>query len=210
MRFHRRVVLSAALVIAAIVATVATAASAAAATTTPPAAGAAAIKPVKLLPMPKERTVVTHHHVVIDGRSIAYTATAGTLLLYNARHQPTASVFYIAYTRDGVHDAAARPLTFAYNGGPGFASALVDIGGFGPRRIVWPAPGDLQAQQPPYRLVANDDSILASSDLVFIDAIGTGYSRLAGAGTPKMFYGIKGDAGAFAQFIQRYITRFDR
>ena len=219
MRFHQRVVLSAGLrvavtalvaVTAVFAATAVTSATAAAATVTPPTAAATATKPVKLLPVPKERTVVTHHHVVIDGRSIAYTATAGTLLLYNAKHQPTASVFYIAYTRDGAHGAANRPVTFAYNGGPGFASALVDIGGFGPRRIVWPAPGDLQAQQPPYRLVANDDSILASSDLVFIDAIGTGYSRLAGAGTPKMFYGIKGDASAFAQFIQRYITRFDR
>jgi len=200
MRFHLRVVLSASLLIAG---------AASAAAPTPPAAPAAAAKPVKLLPVPKERTVVSHHHVVIDGQRIAYTATAGTLLLYNAKHQPTASVFYIAYTRDGVHDAA-RPVTFAYNGGPGFASALVDIGGFGPRRIVWPAPGDLHAQQPPYQLVNNDDSILKSSDLVFIDAIGTGYSRLAGAGTPKMFYGIKGDASAYTQFIQRYITRFDR
>ncbi|MDE1899608.1 MAG: peptidase S10, partial [Xanthomonadaceae bacterium] len=201
MRFHRFVVVSACLVIAA---------AASAAAPAPPAAGTATAKPVKLLPVPKERAVVSHHHVVIDGQRIAYTATAGTLLLYNAKHQPTASVFYIAYARDGVHDAAARPVTFAYNGGPGFASALVDIGGFGPRRIVWPAPGDSQAQQPPYRLVNNDDSILKTSDLVFIDAIGTGYSRLAGAGTPKMFYGISGDASAYAQFIQRYITRFDR
>ena len=127
MRFHRSVVLSACLLIAG--------AAAAATSTIPAAAATASPKPVKLLPVPKERTVVTHHHVVIDGQRIAYTATAGTLLLYNAKHQPTASVFYIAYTRDGVHDAA-RPLTFAYNGGPGFASALVDIGGFGPRRIV--------------------------------------------------------------------------
>jgi carboxypeptidase C (cathepsin A) len=114
-------------------------------------------------------------------------------------------MFYIAYTRDGVRDLGKRPVTFAYNGGPGFASALVDIGGFGPRRIEWPAPGQTQAEQPPYRLVPNPYSILKSTDLVFIDAIGTGYSRIVGAGKPAMFYGIDGDAKAFSQFIQRYI-----
>ena len=165
---------------------------------------------VKPAPVPKERSVVTHHNVVIGGKRMDYTATAGTLLLYDAKHQPTASVFYIAYTRNGVKNSAERPLTFAYNGGPGFASALVDVGGFGPRRIVWPAPGDIRAEQPPYRLVNNDDSILQSTDLVFIDAVGTGYSRIVGKGKPKMFYGISGDAAAFTQFIQRYLTRFGR
>ncbi|MGH8378969.1 MAG: hypothetical protein ACRER7_08425 [Gammaproteobacteria bacterium] len=81
----------------------------------------------------------TRHSVTINGASINYTATAGTLLLYAAKHQPTASVFYIAYTKDSA-DANHRPLTFAYNGGPGFASTLVDIGGFGPERIVWATP----------------------------------------------------------------------
>lgn len=178
-----------------------------------PAAAATAAKPKPApaaLPVPKPREVSTHHSVVIDGRRIEYTATAGTLLLYNDKHQPTASVFYVAYTKDGVRDAGRRPITFAYNGGPGFASALVDIGGFGPRRLVWPAPGDHRAEQPPYRVEANADSILGSTDLVFIDAVGTGYSRIAGVGTPKMFYGINGDAKAFSQFIQRYLQATGR
>ncbi|HUY83581.1 MAG TPA: peptidase S1, partial [Steroidobacteraceae bacterium] len=156
-------------------------------------------------PAPKARSVVTHQHAMIGGKRIAYTATAGTLLLYDAKHRVTATMFYIAYTRDGV-DAARRPIMFAYNGGPGFASALVDVGGFGPRRIDWPAPGDVAAMQPPYRLVDNPYSLLDRTDLVFIDAIGTGYSRLAGAGKPKMYYGIVGDAKAFAQFIERYVS----
>ncbi|NNM62470.1 MAG: peptidase S10 [Steroidobacteraceae bacterium] len=180
-----------------------------AASTPPVKPQAAPAASAATLPVPKPRTVVTHHQVTIGGRRIAYTATAGTLLLYDAKHHPTASVFYIAYTRDGV-DAARRPITFAYNGGPGFASALVDVGGFGPRRIDWPAPGQTDAMQPPYRLVDNPDSLLARTDLVFIDAIGTGYSRLAGRGTPKMFYGIDGDAHAFSQFIQRYVTQNQR
>ena len=161
-------------------------------------------------PVPKERTVVTHASVTIDGQKIPYSATAGTLLLYDPKQEPTAIVFYIAYTEDGAKDAANRPVTFAYNGGPGGASALVDIGGFGPRRIVWPAPGDASAEVPPYRLVNNEYSIFKSTDLVFIDAVGTGYSRIVGKGRPKMFYGIGEDGSAFAQFIERYVSHFGR
>jgi carboxypeptidase C (cathepsin A) len=174
------------------------------------AQGSDAKPAAKAEPVPKERTVVTHASVTIDGKQIPYTATAGTLLLYNDKQEATATVFYIAYTEDGMKDAATRPVTFAYNGGPGGASALVDIGGFGPRRIVWPGVGDVQDEPPPYKLVNNEYSILKSTDLVFIDAVGTGYSRIVGKGTPKMFYGIKEDGAAFSQFIQRYVTRFGR
>jgi carboxypeptidase C (cathepsin A) len=160
--------------------------------------------------VPKERTVVTHGSVTINGQTIPYTATTGTLLLYNKKHQATASVFYVAYTRDDVKDPSTRPITFAWNGGPGGASALVDIGGFGPRRVDWPQPGSNQGVMPPYRLVNNQYSILNSTDLVFIDAVGTGYSRIVGKGTPKMFYGFNQDASTFANIIQRYITRFNR
>ncbi len=156
-------------------------------------------------PMPAETVVRSQHSITIDGTTLKYTATAGTLLLKNAKGQPTASVFYIAYTKDGA-DADIRPVTFTYNGGPGFASALVDIGGFGPVHIPWTAPGDIRAEQPPYRLVPNPTSILKTTDLVFIDAIGTGYSRIVGRGKPKDFYGVSEDGKAFAQFIQRYIS----
>lgn len=169
-----------------------------------PAAAAAKTKPPENS-VPAETAVRTRHSVTIDGTTLKYTATTGTLLLYDAKHQPTASVFYIAYTRDGTHPDT-RPVTFAYNGGPGFASALVDIGGFGPERIVWPATGDVKTAQPPYRLVPNQYSILKRTDLVFIDAIGTGYSRIVGSGKPADFYGVSEDAGAFAQFIQRYVS----
>ena len=164
----------------------------------------------KPAPVPKERTVVTHASVTINGQTIPYTATAGTLLLYNDQQKATASVFYIAYTKDGVSDPGARPVTFAYNGGPGGASALVDIGGFGPRRIEWPAPGYIAGQLPPYQIVNNADSIFDSTDLVFVDAVGTGYSRIVGAGKPNMFYGINEDASTFAQFIVRYLKRNHR
>jgi len=159
---------------------------------------------------PKARTVVTHGSVVVDGERIDYTATTGTIILRDKAGKPTASMFYVAYTKDGVRDPATRPVTFAYNGGPGFASALIDVGGVGPRRIEWPAPGRIHAEQPPYRLVPNAYSILKSTDLVFIDAVGTGYSRIIGAGKPAMFYGINADARSFTQFIERYIQRNGR
>ncbi|MGH8278396.1 MAG: S10 family peptidase [Gammaproteobacteria bacterium] len=152
-----------------------------------------------------ETAVNTHHSVTIDGQAIKYTATAGTLLLWNDKHQPIGSMFYIAYTENGANPDQ-RPVTFAYNGGPGAASALVDIGGFGPQRIVWPEPGDAQAAQPPYQLVPNQYSILKSTDLVFIDAMGAGYSRIIGKGTPSDFYGVNADAQEFDQFIQRYLS----
>lgn len=164
----------------------------------------------KTQPAPKERTVVTHASVTIDGQAIPYTATAGTILLYNKKHQPTASVFYIAYTKDGVKDPSTRPITFSYNGGPGYASALVDIGGFGPRRIEWPGVGNIAKELPPYHLVNNQYSVFNSTDLVFIDAVSTGYSRILPDGKPKMFFGFKEDAATFSQFIQRYIAKNDR
>ncbi|MGH9535559.1 MAG: S10 family peptidase [Terriglobales bacterium] len=159
--------------------------------------------------IPKPLAVKTHATVMIHGQKLAYTATAGRLLLYDAKHKATASVFYIAYTLDGA-DASQRPITFAYNGGPGGASALVDIGGFGPRRIAWPAPGSTAGELPPYQLVNNGDSIFNATDLVFIDAVGTGYSRIVGQGKPKMFYGIAADGQAFAQFIRRYVAQNGR
>ena len=160
-------------------------------------------------PVPKATAVRTRHSVAIDGKTIHYTATAGTLILKNKKNAATASVFYIAYTEDGAKPDH-RSVTFAYNGGPGFASALVDLGGFGPMRIPWPAPGDAAAAQPPYRLVPNQYSILKSTDIVFIDAIGTGYSRIVGKGKPKDFYGIKEDGAAFTQFIERWLSRNHR
>ena len=147
----------------------------------------------------------------VAGKSIPYTATAGTIILRNDKDEPTAKMFYIAYTRDHVANPASRPITFSYNGGPGAASALVDFGGFGPRKIVWPQPGNAIAVRPPYQVAPNPDTLLATTDLVFIDAVGTGYSRIIPPkGNPKMFYGVKQDSNAFTQFIERYISKYHR
>ncbi|MGH8278315.1 MAG: S10 family peptidase [Gammaproteobacteria bacterium] len=170
--------------------------------------GAAMAKPEsKGLPVPAETRAVTQGSVSINGQSIKYTTTAGTLLLYNEKHEPIGSMFYVAYTKDGAN-ANQRPVTFLYNGGPGSSSVWLHMGSFGPVRVVV---SDAQATPPaPYQIVPNQYSLLDKSDLVFVDAMGTGYSRLAGQGQGKDFWGVDPDIAAFGQFIQRYITEYNR
>jgi carboxypeptidase C (cathepsin A) len=159
-------------------------------------------------PVPKEEKVVTQHNVSINGQTIRYTATAGTLLLRDDKGDPTASVFYVAYTKDGVGDLAHRPVTFLYNGGPGSSSIWLHMGAFGPMRIV--TSNAAPTPPPPYDIVSNQYSLLDKSDLVFIDAIGTGFSTPVGKATGKDFWGVDQDVKSFGQFIERYITVNDR
>jgi carboxypeptidase C (cathepsin A) len=173
-----------------------------------PAVAADAAATGSALPVPPARTVVTHHVATIAGREVRYTATAGTMLLTAADGDPTASVFYVAYTADDLGPHARRPLTFSYNGGPGGSSALVHMGAFGPRTVV--TTNASATHPPPYEIVDNANSLLDVSDLVFVDAVGTGFSRLAGKGTAKDYYGVDQDGRAFAQFVRRYITANDR
>jgi carboxypeptidase C (cathepsin A) len=155
------------------------------------------------LPIPPERNVVSQHSVRIAGHTINYKATAGTLLIKDDKGKPTVSVFYVAYTVDG-GKAGKRPLTFMYNGGPGSSSMWLHMGSFGPVRVA--NRGDQPIPPPPYQTVPNDDSLLDKTDLVFIDAPGTGYSQLVGAAEGKNFYGVDQDADAFAKFITRYVS----
>ncbi|HET7675541.1 MAG TPA: peptidase S10 [Gammaproteobacteria bacterium] len=150
---------------------------------------------------------VTHHSITIDGRRIRYQATAGTLVLRNDSDEAIGSMFYVAYTRDGV-DKSRRPIAFAYNGGPGSASLWLHMGSFGPVRVV--NNGAQPIGPAPYRLVDNAYSLLDKTDLVFIDAIDTGYSRIAGKGTTKDFFGVDEDVASFAQFIVRYVAENGR
>jgi carboxypeptidase C (cathepsin A) len=150
---------------------------------------------------------VTHHSITLDGRTLAYTARAGTITLRNAQDQPTARVFYTAYTLDGA-DPARRAVTFLYNGGPGSSTMWLRMGSFGPVRVA--TPNGQIAGPPPYRIVANQYSLLDRTDLVFIDMPGSGFGRIIGAGTRKDFWGVDQDVAAFGQFIQRYITTFNR
>ena len=151
--------------------------------------------------------VVTHHQITVDGRPLRYTATAGRLPIKRGDGKIEAEMFYLAYTLDG-QDTGRRPLTFAYNGGPGSASIWLHMGALGPRRVVLQPDGFMPPA--PYRMEDNPYTLLDKSDLVLVDAIGTGFSRAADAELFKKFWGVKGDIEAFSEFIRLYITRNER
>ncbi|MGH8128757.1 MAG: S10 family serine carboxypeptidase-like protein, partial [Gammaproteobacteria bacterium] len=157
---------------------------------------------------PKARKVETHASVEVGGKTIHYTATAGTIILRNKKNQPIGSMFYVAYTKDGVRDLAQRPVTFLYNGGPGASSNWLTMSGLGPYHVA--LANGAPNSPPPYDVVSSHETILNDSDLVFIDAMGTGFSHIVGKGKGKMFWGVDEDIKSFGQFIQRYLTRNDR
>ena len=145
----------------------------------------------------------TDHVLALHGKSIHYQATAGTLTLRDHLGEPIASMFYIAYTVPPSKGPSERPVTFLFNGGPGSASLWLNIGGFGPMRAQTEKPGNTPS--PPYVFVPNGDSLLDKTDLVFLDAVGTGYSRVIGKGTDAQFWSVDGDVDSFAKAIVRYI-----
>ena len=150
-----------------------------------------------------EITAVTHAQLPLNGATLNYTATAGHL---TARTLGTgaerASFFYVAYTLDNA-PAATRPVTFFYNGGPGSASVWLHLGSFGPKRLVTGFPATTAAT--PFPLVDNAESLLDVSDLVFVDAIGSGYSQAIAPNTNSTFWGVDVDAAAFRDFVMRYV-----
>ncbi|MFL9865309.1 peptidase S10 [Paraburkholderia fungorum] len=155
------------------------------------------------IPVPPETTTVTQHSIRLDGRKIDYTATAGNLLLRDNTGQANASVFYLAYTV-ATKNPSTRPVTFLFNGGPGAGTVFLMIGSFGPKRVRTASPANTPPA--PYVLDDNSDSLLDTTDLVFIDAVGAGLSRIVGHGTGKDFWGVDKDLAAFSQFIDRYLT----
>lgn len=172
---------------------------------------------------------VTTGSVTVGKKRIAYRAVAGTLVVHPAGWDdvsarldlgggdkdksggglttPEASIFFVAYFAKG-KSPGKRPITFIYNGGPGSASMWLHMGAFGPRRVATPGDGHLPAA--PYKLFNNDASLLDASDLVFIDAPGAGFSRIAGPDAEKAFYGVDQDAHAFAAFIAQFLSKYKR
>ena len=139
--------------------------------------------------------VVTHHQITLNGKALNYTATTGRLPIKRGDGKIEAEMFFVAYTLDG-QEAAKRPLTFAFNGGPGSATIWLHMGALGPKRVEMKADGTMPPA--PYRITDNQSTLLDKSDIVLIDAIGTGYSR---AGSPelfKKFWGVKGDIQSFS------------
>jgi carboxypeptidase C (cathepsin A) len=123
----------------------------------------------------KPERVTTSGIVTVEGNKIDYKAVAGTIILKNKNDQPTCSMFYVAYFKSGVSDDSRRPITFLYNGGPGSASIWLHMAAWGPRRTYLEDTARVRA---PYKTLNNDYSLLDVSDLVFIDAPGTGFSRV--------------------------------
>ena len=157
--------------------------------------------------MTEAAPVVTHHEIKVNGKLLKYTATAGRMPIKDIGGTTEALMFYVAYTLDGA-EPGTRPVTFAFNGGPGSASLWLHMGCLGPRKVVLQPEGWMPAA--PYRLTDNAYTPLDRTDLVLIDAIGTGWSRPADLDKGKKFWGVKGDIEAFGEFIRMYITRNER
>ncbi len=193
---------------------------------TPAAAKTEAKAPAKEFFKPAETR--STGSVMVGGQPINYDAIAGTLVVHAKEWQdtdaveadaspdkgkdsdgpkPEASMFYTAYFKQGA-PASGRPITFLFNGGPGSSSIWLHMGAFGPVRVA--TPDRIHSQPAPYSTVNNDESLLDASDLVFIDAPGTGYSRIAGKDKEKAFYGVDQDIDAFTRFITQFLTKYDR
>ncbi len=167
--------------------------------TEPPAATAVTI--------PNSEASTTEGTVTIDGKAVGYTATAGTLVVRDGKDQPAASLGYFAYTRKGVADVGTRPITFAWNGGPGSSSIWLHMGALGPRR----APTvDAGATPPPYKVVDNPWSVIDKTDLVMVDPVGTGLSRAVGERKDKDFWGVDADIESISRFIRQFVTENGR
>src|SRR4051812_11864268 len=155
----------------------------------------------------EEKISQTSHSIRLNGRDIKYTATAGTLPIRLDNGQVAARMFFVAYTRDG-EEAKTRPVSFLYNGGPGAATIWLHMGSFAPRRVQMGDEGFQPA--PPYKLVDNENSLLDATDLVFVDAIDTGYSRVVAGVNNAQFHGVRGDLRAFGEFIDNYLKAYSR
>lgn len=169
---------------------------------------------------PVDDVVVRHHQSTLRGATVRYTTTTGRMVLHAEKgpaegagpwegSKPRAEIFFIAYTRDGAPvDPAERPVVFSFNGGPGSSSVWLHLGLLGPKRVALQDDGMPVA--PPYALVDHPGSLLADADLVFIDPVGTGYSRAAAGETPKDFYGFDGDVASVGDFIRLWTARYGR
>jgi carboxypeptidase C (cathepsin A) len=160
------------------------------------------------LPAEKALQSLTKNSIRIDGQVINYTVTTGTLPIRDPQGEQDAYIFYIAYTRDGISDSTSRPVTFSFNGGPGSSSVWMHMAFLGPRKVRYDDEGFML--QPPYEVVDNEFSILDVTDLVFIDPVATGYSRMLPGKPAHKYHGVLEDIQSVAEFIRLYVTRNER
>jgi carboxypeptidase C (cathepsin A) len=162
----------------------------------------------KLKTSTDEDLVITHHSVHIDGNVVAYTAATGLMPIKDAKGEVEARIFYMAYTVDSTTLAKDRPVMFSFNGGPGSASVWLHLGALGPWRVS--LTDEPTIPSPPFRLVENEASWLDRTDLVFIDPVGTGFSRAAKPELNSKFHALRGDITSVGEFIRMYLSRYDR
>ena len=158
----------------------------------------------KVKPIPEARQFISEHKARFNGQNISYIATAGETYLRDKNGEETASIFTFAYTKKDTKEQS-RPVTFIWNGGPGSASTWLHIGAFGPKRVQVPSDAQFPGT-PPYPILDTPESILDVSDLVFIDPVGTGFSRALGEHKGKEFWGLQQDSASMAEFIRTWIT----
>jgi carboxypeptidase C (cathepsin A) len=159
--------------------------------------------------VPRAKQFLTKGSLVLGKKTLDYTTHAGETYIKDKEGKPCASFFSIAYFKDGVKDPTQRPISFVFNGGPGSSSVWLHMGLLGPMRIHVPSDGT-DAGAPPYRVEPNPFSLLSVTDLVFIDPVGTGYSRALDKSADKDFWGVDRDASSTAEFIRLTITKFKR
>ncbi|NTS78817.1 peptidase S10 [Catenovulum sp. SM1970] len=159
--------------------------------------------------IPEAKSYQDEGKVKINGKTIKYQVLASDTHLKNEKGEVIANIFSTAYFKSDVKDLSKRPITFVFNGGPGSASVWLHLGIYGPKRIVVPSEAE-NAGASPYQLVDNPHSLLDQTDLVFVDPVGTGFSRAIGTGKNEDFWGVKQDADALAEFIRLFITKHKR
>lgn len=160
--------------------------------------------------IPPPKIFTSEHSIEAGGTTIPYTATAAETYLTNTQGEITAAIWSVAYTREDVRDKSTRPVTFIFNGGPGSASVWLHMGFFGPSVVKVDSSAKEDDGAAPYKLVPNSKSLLDLTDLVFIDPVGTGYSRVLGKGKVEDFWGLNEDAESIAQFMRRWVTTHKR
>lgn len=165
--------------------------------------------PARATPPLEETSSTSEGRVVIDGETVEYTATVGDIVLRDDAGDDRAKMTYVAYLREGVEDRTSRPVTFAFNGGPGSASVWVHLGAFGPKRALLDEEG-FPVGPPPGELIDNEYSLLDATDLVFIDPVATGWSRPAPEVETEEFTGFTNDVESVGEFIRLWVSRNDR
>lgn len=167
-------------------------------------------KEKKIVPLEKAKSFITAHQMKIGGKTVKYKVVASETYLKYKSDKPAASIWSVAYLREGLADPAKRPVTFVFNGGPGSASVWLHMGLFGSKLVKVNSDAKVDDGAAPYKLVKNTNGLLDLTDFVFIDPVGTGYSRVIGKGKEKDYWGLNEDAKSIAKFIRQWVTENNR